>query len=197
MNSKNKIEEGMFIAGEGGPINITQVGEFNIIKKGQILLFKESDCATPNIAIHELLHALGFDHVDDSRDIMYPISRCGQKISNATIDKINFLHSIPDYPDLLFENANASMRGKYLNLNISVRNNGFSESKDSEIIIYADNSSIKTVSLEKLDIGHGRFISLSNIWINQLSVKNIKLVINYSFPELKKENNEIILEIKK
>ncbi len=197
--SKSKIEGGLFIAGEGGPTNITKAGEFNVITKGQILLLKDSSCPNPNIAIHELLHVLGFDHTNNPRDIMYPVSRCDQEISNGTIEIINTLYSIPSYPDLTFDvnNVSASMHGRYLNVNLSVRNNGFEEAPESEIFIYADDSVVKKIDVEPLMIGHGRRITLTNVWVSQLSVENIILKIVAPYDELKKENNKVLLKIKK
>ena len=195
-DSKNKIEQGLFIAGEGGPTNITKAGEFNIITHGKILLIKESTCPKPNIAIHELLHVLGFDHVADPNNIMYEISRCNQEISPTTIDLINLLYAIPENPDLLFEDAYAIMNGKYLDINISIRNNGFADAPETKLIIYADNSAVKEFPIETLKIGHGRIISLTNIWVGQISVNTIKAEIKTSFNELKKENNEILLKVK-
>lgn len=194
---RTKVESGLFIAGEGGPTNITKAGQFNVITNGKILLFKESTCPNPNIAIHELLHVLGFDHVNNSNDIMYEISKCGQEVSQSTIDKIDFLYSIDSLPDLLFEDVGAIMQGRYLDLNISVRNNGLKDSVGGQIVIYADNRSIKEVNLQELKIGHGRFISLTNVWINQVSVDEIKIEIVYPYEELKKENNEVFLKVKK
>jgi len=196
-DSKNKIEEGLFIAGEGGPTNITKAGSFNVITKGKILLIKESTCSMPNIALHELLHVLGFDHSENRNDIMYAISNCNQEINPSIIELINLLYSVPSYPDLLFENVSADMHGKYLNMNMSIRNNGIQDAPNSKIKIYADSSEVKEIEVESLMIGHGRIISLTNIWISQLSIKEIKLEIVAPFNELKKENNEILLEVKK
>jgi hypothetical protein len=195
--NKNVIEGGLFIAGEGGPTNITKSGEFNVITSGKILLIKESTCQNPNIAIHELLHVLGFDHSEDPNDIMYSISKCDQEINPATIKLINSIYSIPSYPDLVFENVSAIMHGRYLNLNMSIRNNGLQDAPSAKIIVYADNTTIKNLDINPLEIGHGRMISLTNIWISQFSVQNIKLDIVTTFDELKKENNEVLLEVKK
>jgi len=196
-DSATKIDEGMFIAGEGGPTNITKAGEFNVITKGKILLLKESKCPNPNVAIHELLHVLGFDHVENPNDIMYEISKCNQEISPSTIDTINFIYSIPSYPDLVFENVAANMQGKYLNLNISIRNNGLVDSDSARIVIYADDSAVKEIRLDSLNMGHGRMITLTNIWISQLSIETIGIKIISNFNELKKENNELLLKVKK
>ena len=38
--SRQKIKEDYFIAGEGGPVNISRAGQFNVIFNGQILCMK-------------------------------------------------------------------------------------------------------------------------------------------------------------
>jgi len=194
--SKNKIEEGLFIAGEGGPTNITKTNNFNVILHGQILLIRDSSCQSPNIAIHELLHVLGFDHSLNKQNIMYNISSCGQTIGEDMIYFINEIYKIPSYPDLLFENASAIMRGKYLDVNLSIRNNGLKNSEETEIEIYANDNLIKSIDFDSLEIGYGRAISLSNIWVSQLNSNNLKFIISSDFSELDKENNIAELKIK-
>jgi len=195
-DSSQKIEEGLFIAGEGGPVNITKSGEFNVISKGNILLFRQSSCPNPNVAIHELFHALGFDHVDNEADIMYPVSKCGQEINPLMIDMIDEIYAIPNYPDLAFEDVSAVMNGKYLNVNMSVRNQGLKESIKAIIRIYVENSVVKEIDLDSLEIGHGRIITLTNIWIKKISVDEVSFEIDLRSQELKKENNRASLVIK-
>jgi len=195
--SKNKIEGGLFIAGEGGPVNITKAGEFNIITKGKILLIKESSCPNPNIAIHELLHVLGFDHSSNPNDLMYAISKCDQEINPNVINIINTLYSIPSYPDLAFENVSAVMKGKYMNINISIRNKGFQNAPYSQVLIYTDDKLVKTIDFDPLVVGNGRVITLTNVWISKISIDKVRLIIKADFEELKKRNNEIVLEGKK
>ena len=195
-SSENRMEEGMFIAGEGGPTNITQGGNFNVIFHGTILLIKDSKCANPNVAMHELFHVLGFNHSDNKNNLMYYVSKCYQEISDDMVELINELYSIPSYADLSFENVSAIMNGKYLNTNFTVRNYGFKDSTSSQVKIYADGKNIKTVDLKSVDIGYGRSISLQNVFVTQLSVDELEFIIETSFPELDKENNKIILEIK-
>jgi hypothetical protein len=195
--STAKIEGGLFIAGEGGPTNITKAGEFNVITHGKILLLRDSSCPTPNVAIHELLHVLGFDHSENPNDIMYAVSKCGQSIDLGVIETINTLYSIPSYPDLAFEKVSAVMRGKYLDTNISLRNNGFQISPITKIHIYGDGKFIKEIDLDSLDIGHGRVITLTNVWISQINVDELEFEIISNFDELKKQNNKVSLKIKK
>jgi len=194
---KNKIEGGLFIAGEGGPTNISKTENFNVISQGKILLLKDSKCKRPNVALHELLHTLGFDHSSNSNNIMYNISKCKQTIGEDIIDFLNNIYSVPSLPDLDFENISAVMRGKYLDVNMSIKNNGLKISKESNILIYADEKLIKKIKVDSLDIGYGRIITLENVWVSKISVKRLKFVIDSDFEELDKENNIVTLHIKK
>ncbi len=196
-NSKDRIEEGLFIAGEGGPTNITQSGNFNVIFHGSVLLIRESKCERPNIAIHELLHALGFDHSENSNNIMYSISRCGQTIGEDISKSINEFYLTSTYPDLSFENVSAVMNGRYLDTNMSIRNNGLKDSEKVKIIIYADEEFVTEIDLDSLEIGSGRKIMLSNVWVPKININELEFFINSSFEELEKNNNRIMLEIKK
>ena len=192
-NSDVKVEGNLFIAGEGGPVNITKAGDYNVIVKGQVLLIKDSACQRPNIAIHELLHVLGFAHSSNSNNIMYKISKCKQVIGDDTIKLINELYSIPSYPDLVFENVSAVMHGKYFDANMSIKNFGFKTSPSTQILIYADDKLVEAVSLKELEVGHGKIIMLTNHRILQLSVKKLRFVIDTEFEELDKENNKLNL----
>jgi len=195
--SKNKVEEGLFIAGEGGPVNITKSDKFNVIHKGSILLIRESKCENPNIGIHELLHALGFDHSNNPNNVMYGVSRCGQTIGQDTINLLNYLYSFPSQPDLVFEDVSASMHGRYLDLNMTIRNNGLRGSEEAEILIYTDDKLIKEIELEPIEIGHGRIIVFTNLFTLKRNIDELKFFIDSDFPELDKDNNQVILEIKK
>ena len=196
-DSKNKIEDRLFIAGEGGPTNITKTENFNVILKGDILLIKDSKCSNPNVAIHEILHSLGFDHSSNSNSIMYNVTKCNQNIGDDVIDRITELYSTPSYFDLSFENVSAIMHGKYLDTKLTIRNNGLIDSEKAKVIIYADEKQIKEIELDSLEIGYGITMSLNNIWVTQLSVEELKFVIDSNSPELEKNNNEMKLKIKK
>ena len=128
---------------------------------------------------------------------MYNISKCSQEIGEDTIRLIDELYSTPSYFDLSFEDISAVMHGRYLDLNVSIMNKGLKDSKESTIIVYADKKIIKEIDLDSMKIGSGRLITLSNIWVSKISIKELELFINSSFNEIEKENNKIILEIKK
>lgn len=192
-----KSEGRLFIAGEGGPTNITIAGDFNVIESGQILLMKDSSCERPNIALHELLHVLGFDHSKNPNNIMYEISKCDQTIGSDIINFINEIYFIPSQPDLIFENASALMHGKYLSINFSIRNNGLEDSQESVVNIIADGKQVEEVQIPEIEIGYGRKISITNILIKQINVEKIEFVIENDFDEMSKANNRVVFEIKK
>jgi Matrixin/CARDB len=194
---KNKIENGMFIAGEGGPTSIILSGDFYMITKGEILLIRNSDCPTPNVALHELLHSLGFKHSSNPNNIMYNVTSCDQTIGQDTINLINELYSVPSYPDLTFENVSGVMNGRFLNVNLTVMNEGLNDADASKIIIYADNASVREINLDSIKVGEGISLNLENVLISKINFNEISLEIVSNFSEITKENNKIKLEIKK
>ena len=195
-DSRNKFDGNLFVAGEGGPLNVSAIGNFVLIQKGKILLIRNSDCARPNIAIHELLHVLGFKHSENSRNIMYNITNCDQEISGDILQLINDLYSIPSYSDLAFENVSASINGRFLNLNMTILNLGFEDSGDSNILILFKNKTIETVDLGPIEIGTGKIVYLENILVSGFNFDEFELEILYSYNEINKENNKIKLKIK-
>lgn len=194
--NKIKAEERFFIAGEGGPTNITRTSNFNVITHGGILLLRDSKCQNPNIAIHELLHALGFDHSPNPNNIMYNISKCNQIIGDDLITTINTIYSIESKADLSLSNVSAIMHGRYLDFNVSIRNNGLKDSETTTLKIYADDKIIKEIQIDPMEIGYGLTLSLTNVLILKISVNEIIFNISSNFEELDKKNNIIKLEIK-
>jgi len=196
-DSYDKMKEGLFIAGEGGPSNVTLAGNFYVILHGDILLIRNSRCDTPNVAIHELLHVLGFNHSTNPNNVMYPVTKCGQTIGDDVFDLIDELYLTPSYPDLSFENVSAIMHGRYLDIDMIIKNNGLADCEESKVMIYADGNFIKEIDVGFLKIGYGRVITLQNLWVSQLNVNELEFLIEYNLSELEKNNNKIVLEIKK
>jgi len=192
---ENIINEGLFIAGEGGPTRIIVAGEFNIITHGDILLIRESVCQNPNVAIHELFHVLGFGHSTNPENIMYKISGCDQIIGQDMIQEINRIYSVPSLPDLAFGNVSATISGRFLKINITVRNIGLNDASNSTVTIYAKGNVVKEFDLSSIPLGNG-IITTGNMFIPQMNIKELELVINNNFNEISKDNNKIKLEIK-
>ena len=194
---QNKIESDMFVAGEGGPTNIILSGNFYVITNGEVLLIRNSDCATPNIAIHELLHSLGFKHSLNPNNIMYNVTSCDETIGEDIPNLINELYSVPSYPDLAFENVSGTMDGRFLNVNLTVMNEGLNDAPASEIIIYADETPVKEINLDSIKFGEGISLNLQNVLVSKINFNEINLEIVSNFSEITTENNKIKLEIKK
>jgi hypothetical protein len=197
-NETSKYKKGMFIAGEGGPSKIVRSGEYNVILAGTILLIKDSNCERPNVAMHELLHVLGFEHSSNPNNIMYNFTKCSQVIGDDTVDLIKELYSEPPLPNLMFEDVSADINKRYLNLNASIRNAGLAKTPtSSKLLININNKTVKEMDVQEMVIGNGITITLSNLFIKTLSFEEIELVLDNDFEEMKKQDNFLVLGIEK
>jgi len=195
--SRQKMKEELFVAGEGGPVDITKAGKFNVIHYGEILLIKQSACPNPNVAIHEILHALGFDHSNNENNIMYDTSKCSQTLGDDIPELINKLYLIPSNSDLVLDGVEPFVHGRYLDVNISIRNSGLKASEDTVINIYGGDKLLETIELQALDIGFGIKFTLQNLQIGKVNFDELRFVIESNFDELDKKNNEVVFELKK
>jgi len=192
-SNENLVEGNAFVGGEGGVTNVTIAGNYNVIFNGEILLLRDSSCPRPNIATHELFHALGFDHSENPYNIMYPTSDCDQTIGEDIPALIDQLYSVASEPDLVFSNVSAVMHGKYLDANISLRNVGFADSSEFKLIISADGKEIKQIDVSPLQIGYGNKLTLTNLWVNKINVNELEFTISSNDTELDKANNIVVL----
>lgn len=187
-DSTTKIENGMFIAGEGGPVNITKLNSSHLISGGKILLLDESNCGQPIVAIHEIFHALGFTHSNNVCNIMYNSSKCSQEIGNDMIQMIDELYSYEPLPDLEVINISGELHDKYLDLNFSVRNYGLLDSKDSFVEIYSNGELVKNIDIGVVEFGSRIDITLINLSVVR-GADNVSVSIIYEYEELNKINN--------
>jgi hypothetical protein len=109
----------------------------------------------PKVAIHELLHVLGFKHSENPSNIMYNISNCNQEIGEDVIEFINEIYAVPSAPDLLIKSASAKISSNYLELNTTIENAGFQKSSNSILEIFGDKEKIKEISIEEIFPGTG------------------------------------------
>jgi len=188
-------EQGFFIAGEGGPTNITSTDRYNVISSGKVLLLRESRCPQSNIGIHELLHVLGFDHSTESRSIMYPISSCSQVVTEDIFQAIDAVYQDPSYADLAFRNVSAELNDGYLNVRFTVTNQGLVSSSSTVIDISSGDWKIDSVELDPLVVGYGRIVKLTNVRLFPHSIENITFTIQNTSAEIETANNEVTLSV--
>lgn len=196
---KNIGNSEYFVAGEGGAKEIIQTGKYNVINEGIILLYNNvhnaKSCNWPNVELHELLHVFGFNHSSDDRSIMYPLlESCDQSLDESIVKELKRLYDIPNLADLDFEEASATKKGIYLDFNISIRNSGTVDSRNTTLSIYDDDTLVDTRTLEGIKYGAGVMINVENFRLNKRNSKEIKFVIDKydNIKEIDEDNNEII-----
>lgn len=185
-----------FIAGEGGAKEIVPTGRFNVINKGVILLYEDSDnsieCELPNTELHELMHVFGFNHSQDPNSLMYPyLKSCDQKLDDSIINKIKELYSEQNLPDLYFENVSAVKNGRYLDFNISIKNSGDVNAENVSFSILDDGKLVDTKELRDINFGSGIAMEVRNLKLFKADLKEIRIIIDYfnKIKEIDKENN--------
>lgn len=187
-DSVSKIQNGMFIAGEGGPSNITKLSSSYAILNGQILLLEESSCSRPIVAIHEIFHTLGFAHSNNVCNIMHNSSKCSQEIGQDMIDLINELYSYEPLPNLEVVDVDGKLHDGYLDLNFSVRNDGLMDSGDSSVRVYSDERVVKEINIGVVELGSGIEVVLRNVRVGT-KADNISISIIHESEELDKDDN--------
>ncbi|MFA5174542.1 MAG: CARDB domain-containing protein [Candidatus Pacearchaeota archaeon] len=195
-DEKNAIKENYFIAGEGGAKEIIQTERFNVITQGIILLYgnphKAVKCDWPNVELHELIHVFGFDHSSDKNSLMYPyLTSCNQRLDQSIVDNLKELYSIPNLPDLYFDNVNAIKKGRYLDFNVTIKNSGDISAENVLLTLLDENEKVDSFNLKKIDFGAGVTFSVSNLKLINRNSGDIKLVIDYdnSISEIDESNN--------
>jgi len=186
--------EGYFVAGEGGPSEVINTTLYGVILSGEASFFREEKCDSANIALHEILHVLGFDHNNNPDSILFPTLDCDQTLDNSIVDDINLLYSVESAPDLKIVDVSATKSGRYLDFSIEVINQGLQDADNVVLNIYADDEFVKNFDLDKIKIGTKKFLDVTNLKISR-SDKKIAFVVdaNNVGNELFENNNKIEL----
>jgi hypothetical protein len=183
-------DENLFISGEGGPSKYINNTIYPVILKGRIFLYKESNCGSPIVEVHELLHVFGFDHSKDKSDIMYPKSDCTQELKIAYFEELKRLYSIKPLAELYFKEAdNITKAGIYLNFALTILNKGILPAKSVNLSVYADNKKVKSFELGDMKIGEGQKLTIKNLQLPSLNTKEVSLKIESQSEEYDYENN--------
>lgn len=178
-----------YVAGEGGPTGIINTTLFSVILSGQVSLYREDKCDKPQIALHETLHALGFDHVNNEGDIMYPITSCNQEMKPDMIRAINYIYDIRNAPDLGIEYVKANQTGKFLNFYITIVNYGLEDSDGASLEIFAQGEPLREFELGKIRMGTKKFLNVQNMKLDESQIDVVKFVLNLDQDDLYEDNN--------
>jgi len=191
------IESNTFIAGEGGPKEIINSTIYPLILGGRILLFKSPKCDYPVVEIHEILHVFGFEHINDSKSIMYPYYECDQTLDKEYSTYLRNLYLVKPLSDLYIEKIEATKKQFYLDFNISIKNQGILDSEKIILSIIVQNENVKDFKIEEIPVGFGRTLSVQNLRLPAFSsTKRITFIINTTSEEYSKTNNEESIVLK-
>ena len=193
-----ELGERLFVAGEGGPSKIINTSVFKIVEKGEILLYNDPQCDYPVVELHELLHVFGFAHSENPDSIMYDTSACNQRITPDMVELIDKLYSIEPLADAMIDELTAVKRGRYLDFNISVLNEGLIGIDNINFTIIVNSKEIQTINLGNIDIGYSRTLRATNIKLPLLNVEKINFVVDNEnvIREINEDNNfvEMVVE---
>ncbi len=188
-----QVGDNLFAAGEGGPTKIVKIGRFNIIEKGRIYLYKEQECDYPIVELHELLHVFGFDHSKDPKSIMYSVYRCDQKITLNIINTLKELYSIEPLPDAKITELSVVKKGRYLDFNITISNEGLADIENISLMILSEGKEISQFYLQEIYKGYARTLIITNSKMFSSNINTIDFYIDYEnlIPEIDESNNHI------
>jgi hypothetical protein len=89
--------------------------------------------------------------------------------------------------------VSAQTHGMYLDLNVSLFNDGFKIVDEPVLFVFADAKEIKKTKLPKMKIGGGLNLEFTNIPLKKIKIEELKIKIESNQTELSLENNEVIL----
>jgi len=190
-----ETEKNVFISGEGGPTKFLNLSIYPLILKGKVILYEKSSCNYPITELHEIFHVLGFDHINDSKKIMYPYVDCKQRIDLELINSLIRIYSIEPLAEIYFLNASGIKSGLYLNFSVKIINEGLVNAEKIILEVYEDNRKTDVFDLKDINSGITQGFWIGNMKLNSLSTKEIKLKIITKTREYSYENNVVELKV--
>ena len=192
-----ELEENLFAAGEGGPSRIINTSRFKIIEKGKISLYDDPRCDYPVVELHELGHVFGFDHSEDPLNIMYNTSGCEQRISDDMVELIYGLYSVEALADVRISELVAVKRGKYLDFNMTILNDGMLDAGEVDLSIVVDGDVVEVMYIGEIEIGFGRTLCVENLNLGSRGYDAVEFHVDRDdvVEELDEENNVVLVSV--
>lgn len=194
-NKKIDLGDSLYAAGEGGPSQMINTSFFNTILEGKIYLYESPKCDYPVVELHELCHVFGFDHTKDPTNIMFNTSRCEQRISPDMVELINKLYSIEALPELVLSEVSAVKKGKLMDFNVTVMNEGLISAQDTRVFLYSGDEEVQVMDIGFLEVGHGRSVKATNVRLPSSKDNEFKFIVNSSKEEYDSNNNIAFLTV--
>ena len=109
---------------------------------------------------------------------------------------IQELYSVEALADLIIKDINATKKGKYLDFNITVLNEGLVGVEDVKLTILADGGIIEVVDMGEIGVGFGRSLSMINLKLPSRGVDVVEFFIDREnvVRELSETNNVAKME---
>jgi subtilase family serine protease len=124
---------------------------------------------------------------------MYNLSRCDQEITEDMVDLINELYLIKPLPDARISELTAIKKGRYIDFNITVLNEGLTEIENISLTLVSNKKVMDTIPLGGIGIGFGRILRVTNLKLSSTSIDTIDFVVDYeSVVEELDENNNLV-----
>jgi len=189
------------VVGEGGPTRAVETGgKYTFISGGEIFLLPtDNKCVGVNRPVHETGHVLGLGHAPPGYgDIMYPNEiDCRQNITQITVDAIKSIYVGEPLADLTISNVSVVKKGGFMDVSMTIRNNGIKDSTQSSMGFFADGEIIESLTTPKFSVipsispGSGISSKVTNAKIPS-NVKEVKIQADWKneVKEMREDNNE-------
>ena len=201
-DKKDSIDKTHFVAGEGGAKEIIPTGRYNVINEGVILLYgdpqRAKKCDWANVELHELIHVFGFGHSEDQKSLMYPyLESCDQKLDDEIINELRRLYSQENLADLYFDNISAIKKGRYLDFNLTIKNSGSINSKETKFSVLDDGELVESFDLSEIKYGAGISIEIKNVKLKSRNPDEIRFIIDKEnlVAEIDENNNVAVVSL--
>lgn len=189
-------QKSYYVAGEGGPTEAINLSNgYYLIEHGQVSIFGNEKCNKPNLALHEILHVLGFDHSSNPKSIMYPVTNCDETLDDSIVQEINQIYSVSSLSDLVIEKINANKTSSLLSFSINVANYGFIDAVNTTLDVISNGSTIFEHDLGTITPGTKKIFDIQNFKVQLKSNSLLFIVSSNNKSELSLDNNKVELSL--